>query len=67
MFSWDPAKATRNSEKHGVSFDEAATVFGDANALDWVDLRIQEKKRVLKGSASLWQEAFRSLSARFGG
>lgn len=26
---WDPAKAKRNFEKHGVSFEEAATVLGD--------------------------------------
>ncbi len=28
-FTWDPSKARRNLEKHGVAFDEAATVFGD--------------------------------------
>jgi uncharacterized DUF497 family protein len=28
-FFWDPVKARRNLEKHGVSFDEASTVFGD--------------------------------------
>lgn len=28
-FEWDPAKAVLNLRKHGVSFDEAATVFGD--------------------------------------
>jgi uncharacterized DUF497 family protein len=28
-FSWDPGKARRNLGKHGVSFDEASTVFGD--------------------------------------
>ena len=27
--SWDPFKAAANVAKHGVSFDEAATVFGD--------------------------------------
>ncbi len=26
---WDPAKAGRNLRKHGVAFEEAATVFGD--------------------------------------
>ena len=26
-FAWKPAKAAINLEKHGVSFDEAATVF----------------------------------------
>ncbi len=28
-FEWDPQKAARNLAKHGVSFAEAATVFGD--------------------------------------
>lgn len=28
-FEWDVAKAESNVKKHGVSFDEAMTVFGD--------------------------------------
>jgi uncharacterized DUF497 family protein len=28
-FEWDPNKAESNLRKHGVSFQEAATVFGD--------------------------------------
>jgi uncharacterized DUF497 family protein len=28
-FEWDPNKATSNFKKHRVSFNEAATVFGD--------------------------------------
>lgn len=28
-FEWDPDKAAANLAKHGVSFDEASTVFGD--------------------------------------
>lgn len=28
-FEWDPTKAAINLAKHGVSFDEAATVFRD--------------------------------------
>jgi len=28
-FEWDPKKAAQNLRKHGVSFHEAATVFGD--------------------------------------
>ena len=31
-FEWDPEKAKSNLKKHGVSFAEAATVFGDALA-----------------------------------
>ncbi len=29
IFEWDPAKAEANRRKHGVTFDEASTVFGD--------------------------------------
>lgn len=28
-FEWDPAKAAGNLVKHGVSFEEASTVFAD--------------------------------------
>lgn len=28
-FEWDDAKSRTNQDKHGVSFAEAATVFGD--------------------------------------
>ena len=38
MFNWDPQKAIANFEKHGVSFEEAATGFADADGLDWEDL-----------------------------
>jgi uncharacterized DUF497 family protein len=29
-FEWDPEKAAQNLKKHGVSFEEASSVFGDA-------------------------------------
>jgi uncharacterized DUF497 family protein len=29
QFDWDPRKAAANLVKHGVSLEEAATVFGD--------------------------------------
>jgi len=32
-FEWDPRKAKKNLEKHGVSFEEAATAFGDPQSL----------------------------------
>ncbi len=34
---WDPRKAEANAAKHGLSFDDAVTVFLDANALDGAD------------------------------
>ena len=32
-FDWDPDKNIANIRKHGISFDEASTVFGDSEAL----------------------------------
>jgi uncharacterized DUF497 family protein len=32
-FEWDPYKAESNLQKHGVSFAEAGTVFGDDLAI----------------------------------
>jgi uncharacterized protein len=29
LVEWDPSKASQNLKKHGVSFEEAATVFND--------------------------------------
>lgn len=29
IFEWDPVKAEANARRHGVTFDEASTVFGD--------------------------------------
>jgi uncharacterized protein len=37
VLSWDARKALSNLKKHGVSFEEAATVFSDPEALDWDD------------------------------
>ena len=36
-FEWDDAKAASNLQKHGVSFDEALSVFGDELALTFSD------------------------------
>ena len=36
-YEWDQAKATSNLDKHGVSFEEAATVFGDPLYIDFYD------------------------------
>ena len=34
---WDPNKAETNQAKHGISFDDATTVFGDPLALTFDD------------------------------
>jgi len=36
-FEWDPKKAAANLAKHGVSFEEARTVFADERAKIIVD------------------------------
>jgi len=51
QFEWDPAKAAENLAKHGVSFEEAATVFRDtfsATGLD-PDHSIDEERFVIFG------------------
>ena len=37
-FEWDPIKALTNIGKHGISFELAAAVFRDSNALSIPDL-----------------------------
>lgn len=37
IYEWDPRKATRNQRKHGISFEEAATVFLDPLAVTFDD------------------------------
>jgi uncharacterized DUF497 family protein len=36
-FAWDPGKAERNLRKHGLSFSEGSTVFGDPFAATIAD------------------------------
>ncbi len=33
QFDWDPKKARRNVDRHGVSFDEASTAFRDTMSI----------------------------------
>ena len=59
QFEWDPAKAERNAKSHGVTFEQAATVFLDANLLSqlddehdeveerWVSLGLDKSARLL--------------------
>ena len=37
IYEWDPEKAKRNLREHGVSFEEAATVFRDPLAMTYSD------------------------------
>ena len=36
-FEWDPDKAKTNLDKHGISFEEAMTVFYDEAAIEFYD------------------------------
>jgi len=53
-FAWDHAKAKSNLAKHGVSFDEARSVFLDENArlIDDPDHSEDEQRFVLLGYSS---------------
>jgi uncharacterized protein len=75
-FEWDSRKAARNLAKHGVSFDEAATVFGDPLALILSDPRhssdeqrfvllgLSGKQRLLAIMFTERHESIRIISAR---
>jgi uncharacterized protein len=54
-FEWDPAKATGNIRKHGVSFDEAVTVFKDPLAFIFDDITHseQEHREIIIGASAL--------------
>jgi len=51
IFEWDDKKNTSNKRKHGVSFEEAQTVFFDENAIEFddPDHSIQEERFILLG------------------
>jgi len=50
-FEWDPRKAAANLRKHGVTFEEAASAFGDPLSLTIADPGSQrgERRFVLLG------------------
>jgi uncharacterized protein len=50
-FEWDPPKAAANVQKHGVTFGEGATVFGDplASVFPDPDHSLTEERLILVG------------------
>lgn len=54
-FEWDPYKAEINFRKHGVSFDEAGSVFLDRLALSGPDPEhsVGESRYITFGTSSL--------------
>ena len=57
QFTWDPAKAEKNLLTHGVSFQEATTVFGDplAGTIPDPDHSVGEERLVTMGQSSTGQ------------
>lgn len=54
-FEWDPAKAESNNKKHGVTFDEAKSVFYDEFALQFYDdksSQLEEDRFLMLGTSS---------------
>ena len=75
-FQWDEQKARANLEKHGISFEEAATVFGDSLYVDFYDpdhsseeqryiiLGVSTEGRLLMVSYTQRGEVVRLISSR---
>ncbi len=75
-FEWDPQKAVTNARKHGVTFKEAAAVFGDPLAITFEDpdrstneeryitFGLSGRKRLLVVSHSEREGRTRIISAR---
>ena len=53
-FSWDPKKGAANLKKHGVSFEEASTVFRDVLSVTGSDpdRSVAERRFVTFGNSS---------------
>jgi uncharacterized DUF497 family protein len=51
VFDWDPHKAVSNRRKHGVSFEDARTVFDDPLALFIADWEHDEPRIIAIGTA----------------
>ncbi len=54
QFEWDPEKAKHSQKKHGVSFEEAVTVFYDplAATFEDVDHSVGEQRLITVGFSS---------------
>jgi len=54
VFEWDSGKAAANIRKHGVTFEEAITVFSDplARVFDDPDHSLRERREIIIGQSS---------------
>lgn len=53
-FDWNEEKAKKNLDKHGISFDEATSVFDDPLFLTYADLdhSIEERRFIIMGESA---------------
>jgi len=53
-FDWDPRKAQSNVRKHGITFEEASTAFGDPLSLLMPDPdhSLDEERYIVMGYSS---------------
>ena len=75
-FEWDPAKAELNLKEHGVSFDEATTVFRDTLSITisnpdhsdsedrFIDIGVSHRMQLLVVSYTERKDKIRIISAR---
>ena len=75
-FEWDRRKADSNLKKHGVSFQEAASIFADALSITmpdpdhsasearFLDLGLSHRNRLIVASYTERGEVIRIISAR---
>ena len=75
-FEWDPAKAELNLKEHGVSFDEATTVFRDTLSITisdpdhsdsedrFIDIGMSHRMQLLVVSYTERKDKIRIISAR---
>ena len=75
-FEWDPRKDTQNLRKHGVGFQEAASVFADPNQASiydedhsrgedrWITLGLSERGRLLVVCHTFGQSAKGEVAIR---
>ena len=75
-FEWNPAKAERNLQEHGVSFDDATTVFRDTLSVTisdpdhsgsenrFIDIGMSHRMQLLVVSYTERKDKIRIISAR---
>ncbi len=75
-FEWDPVKAELNLKEHGVSFDEATTIFRDTLSITildpdhsdyedrFIDIGMSHRMQLLVVSYTERKDKIRIISAR---